>query len=243
MSGVLIFDLETSALEGNRGHILCAAAKWYGEEWLYTWRIDDATKYGTTPKSWRNDADIVRDLVKLATEATAVVAYYGGYGKFDVPFLNTRALAHGIQPCPQLSIIDPYTTAKGKLRLARNNMDAVATLLKCDRRKYHLPWEAWQNAKYGDRAAMNELLSYCENDVLVLEEVYTKLLPLMNNHPYVIGGADLPNPEHRDKQCPVCGSVSTISKGKRYTKVYEVYRRQCKKCKHNFQSGKKKVSV
>lgn len=238
---ILVLDIETSDLNANRGHILCAAAKWYNQDKVYTWRIDDRAGYGSSPKSWREDSWICRDIIDLATDANAVVAYYGGYGKFDIPFINTRAIGAGIAPFPQLSIVDPYTTAKGKLKLARNSLDAVSTLLKCKQKKYHLPWEDWQNAKFGDRKAMSKLLKYCINDVHCLEEVYTKLLPLISNHPYVSGGADLPNPDHRDRRCPACGSTKTISKGSRYTKNFKIMRRQCKNCKHHFQSGRAKV--
>jgi len=239
-SDTLILDLETSDLAGNRGHILCAAAKWWKSDKVMSWRLDDVPGYGTTPKSWRNDGPIVRELVKLATSAKAVVAYYGGYGKFDIPFLNTRAVGAGITPLPQLSIVDPYTTARGKLRLARNGLDSVSTLLKCKHKKYHLPWEDWHNAKFGDSAAMSKLVKYCKNDVICLEEVYEKLLPLMNSHPYAADPSTV-NPDHRHRQCPACGSTRTMSKGKRATKTFIVMRRECKDCGHNFQSGKKKA--
>lgn len=239
MSKPLILDLETSGLNANRGHILCAAAKWYGEKPTLIWRIDDTPDFGTTPKSYFDDSVIVRDIVTLVSQAPAVVAYYGGYGKFDIPFLNTRALAHGLEPCPQLSIIDPYTTARGKLKLERNGLGAVAELLNT-RDKYHLPWKDWQLAKYGDRKAMNKLIKYCVNDIKCLEEVYTALLPLMNTHPYVADPTTI-NPEHVHRQCPACGSTRSKSKGRRFTRSFVVMRRQCKECKHNFQSGRQKV--
>jgi len=46
----------------------------------------------------------IRDLCE---EAHAVVAYYGGYMKFDVPYLNTRLMRWKETPCKQLTIIDP----------------------------------------------------------------------------------------------------------------------------------------
>lgn len=240
MPKILILDLETTGLNANRGHILCASAKWYDSKEVMTWRIDSNEGYGSTPASWVDDRPIIRALVALCNKADAVVAYYGGYGKFDIPYLNTRAVAHGLQPCAQLSIIDPYTTAKSKLKLERNGLGAVADVLKCKLRKYHLPWSDWEKARYGDRKAMDRMVKYCANDILALEEVYTRLLPLMNTHPYVANSANI-NPEHRNRQCPACGSTRSVSKGRRFTRHFEVMRRQCKDCRHNFQSGSKKV--
>ena len=237
MPKIFVFDLETSSLDANRGNILCAAGKWLGEKKVFKWRIDDEPNYGTTPRSWRNDKRIVRDLVRMCTEADAVVAYYGGYGKFDVPFLNTRAVSHGLNPCPQLSIIDPYIVARGKLKLSNNSMKTVGTLLKCKNNKYNLPWEAWGEARYGDKKAMSTLIKYCVNDVLCLEEIYQKLLPLISTHPYVVGDTPV-NPEHIDRQCPACGSTKTMSRGNRYTKKFKILRRQCRECKHYFESGR-----
>src|SRR5690348_13993262 len=161
MPKILVLDLETTGLNANRGHILCACAKWYGEKEIVRYRIDDNPNYATTPYSWSDDRRIVRALVKLCSKADAVVAYYGGYGKFDIPYLNTRAVSHGLQPCPQLSIIDPYTTAKGKLKLERNGLGAVSEVLGCKLQKYHLPWSEWEKARYGDRRAMDRMVKYC----------------------------------------------------------------------------------
>src|ERR1044072_82486 len=102
---VLIFDIETTGFEANRGHILCAAAKWLDQEPVFTWRIDDTPGFGKTPASFHNDSAIVAPLVELLDSADAVVAYYGGYNKFDVPYVNTRALANGLKPANTLTVI------------------------------------------------------------------------------------------------------------------------------------------
>lgn len=225
---VLFLDLETTGLNANRDHILCGVGKWSGSKKFEVFRIDNTTGYGRTPRSLRDDSVITKRLVELAGEADAVVAYYGGYGKFDIPFLNTRALYNGLSPLPQMSVIDPYMTAKGKLRLERNNLGAVSTVLRCKHRKYHLPPHVWHDAIYGDKPALNKLVEYCKNDVLCLEEVYTKLLPVMSAHPNVSSSRT---------GCPVCGSDRSSSKGRRFTKTVEYRRRQCLSCGHNYQIG------
>jgi uncharacterized protein YprB with RNaseH-like and TPR domain len=221
LSNVLIFDLETSDLSGNRGHIMCATAKWLDDKHIYTWRIDDTPGYGTTPKSYYDDSALSQEIGDLCEEAQVVVAYYGSYRKFDVPFLNTRRMGNQQLPLKRLTIVDPYLTAKSQLKLARTSMDAVASLLGLDVQKYHLPWADWQRAKFGDKKAMDSLLEYCENDVLVLEGIYKKFLPMFTNHPYTTEGGPY--------RCPACGS-STMSKGWRYLKRVRVQDRLCGKC-------------
>src|SRR3990172_97858 len=90
---LLCFDLETTGFEANRGHIICAAAKWVGDEYIYSWRIDETPGYRDTAESFFNDGEMVEELVAMCNEADAVIAYYGDYGRFDVPYLNTRAVA------------------------------------------------------------------------------------------------------------------------------------------------------
>lgn len=234
---IVIFDIETTNLEANRGHILCAAAKWIDQEQVLTWRIDDTPGYGKTPASWHDDSAIVAPLVALLDSADAVVAYYGGYNKFDVPYLNTRALANKLKPANTLTVIDPYVTARSRLKLARNSLDAVSTLLGTKRRKQHVPWDDWLAARYGDRKAMDKLLEYNVCDVLTLEDTYKGLRPLMPDHPYV--AVQVPGLDYRH-QCPACGSGNTRADGSRTTKVYRVFRRRCNNCGSSYIGGKTK---
>lgn len=222
---IFIFDIETAHLDGNRGHILCAAGKYLGDSRVYSWSLADRESWGKTPKSLPDDRGILTQLVPFLENARVVVAYYGGYGKFDVPFVNTRLLANGMKPLKQLTVVDPYQIAKGKLKLARNNLDSVATLLGCQHHKTHLPWEDWDKAKYGDRKAMRSLIKYNKNDVVLLEEVYIKLLPLFKSHPPTAAVGAL----SKSDACRVCGNP-TYSKGWRYLTKTRVHDVVCKSC-------------
>lgn len=229
---LLVFDIETTSLEANRGHILCAAAKWVGKPQKFVWRIDDNPKYGDTPTSMSDDSAIVRSLVELAREADAVIAYYGGYGKFDVPYVNTRALANGLEPLPELTVIDPFETSKRVLKLSRNSMGTVAFALGLQKQKTQVPWEIWQRAQYGDKKALDIIVEYNINDIEVLEDVYLAMRPLIRNHPYVArprNGALDPA-----TQCPACGSYDSKFDGSRRTKSFIACRRRCKKCGTGF---------
>lgn len=230
---ILLFDLETSDLNGNRGHILCAASKWLGEKKIRTWRVDDAKGYRKTPESFSNDSHIVKALVDEIDSADAVVAYYGAYNRFDVPFLNTRALANGLKPCNTAVVIDPYVIAKYRLKLARNTMDSVAQLVKAKNQKGHIPWPEWHRAKFGDSKAIDKLLKYNIQDVRVLEDVYRALVPLMPTHPVIFAGKT-----DGVQDCPACGHKRSRSVGVRKTLTAEVQRRQCGGCGHVF-NGKR----
>jgi len=232
---IFAFDLETSSLDANRGHIICAAGKWVGEREFYTWRIDESENFGTTPASFVDDSAILSGLIPFLEEADAVLAYYGS--GFDVPYVNTRAIINGMPPPVPFTVIDPWKTARSQLKLARNSMDSVASAIGSRFSKTHLPWAKWLLAQYGDKAAITELLKYNVNDIKVLEEVYYGLRPLMRNHPYL----GRPVPGNSALRCPSCGNAHTKSHDSRRTKTFEVFRRRCNKCGCAYESHRKKL--
>lgn len=239
---LLAFDLETSNLAANRGHIICAAAKWVGQKEVKTWRIDDAPDFGRGEigtRAWSaslmNDKHIVEGLIPLLEEADAVLAYYGT--GFDVPYINTRAIVSKLAPPVPFTVIDPWQTASRHLKLARNDMGSVATLVGAKHAKFHLPWESWRYAQYGSRQDISTLLKYNINDVLALEDVYFGVRPLMRNHPYlgdaVTAGATL--------RCPACGGSRGRPHDVRRTRTFEVFRSRCRDCGTAYETGRRKI--
>lgn len=230
---LLVFDLETSNLDANRGHIICAAAKWVGHKNIYTWRIDETPGYGRTPKSYHNDSEIVRGLIPLVEEADAVIAYYGS--GFDVPYLNTRAIINGLSPPVPFAVIDPWKTASGRLKLARNDMGSVAAAFNTPHKKTHLPWADWLEAHFGDKKAIDKILRYNINDIRTLEDLYLRMRPIIKDHAYVgqvVAGAS---------RCPACGSGRSKSHGVRRTRCFQVFRARCKDCGTAYEVGRKKI--
>lgn len=234
---ILLFDLETTDLSADRGHILCAAAKWVGEDTVLKFSIDETKRYGTKPSTFFDDSGIVRRLIPLLEEADAVVAHFGK--GFDVPYLNTRAFYHGITPPAPYTLIDTWAIAKSQLRLSRNSLGNVADHFGTVYRKTHLPWSTWQLAQYGCRESLAQLLKYCVNDINVLESVYLRLRPVIKLHPYV--GA-LPA-SGMAARCPACGSTKHTAQGVRRTRLFEVFRARCANptCRTAYEIGRRKI--
>jgi uncharacterized protein YprB with RNaseH-like and TPR domain len=232
---LLTFDIETTDLNANRGHMLSAAARWYGEKTFHVFRIDDNPKYGTTPKSFFDDRCILKGLVPLLEEADAVVAFYGT--GFDVPYVTTRCIIGGLPAPVPFTLIDPYYIAKSYLKLDRNGMGAIAGSLNLVEQKSHVPWSKWQLAKFGHKASLDEIVKYNKQDIAVLEEVYTELAPLFKRHPHlgpIVSG-------QAANLCPVCASTRTKSHDSRRTRTFEVFRRRCLECGHAFETNRKKI--
>lgn len=228
---LLAWDLETTHLRGNMGHILCAAAKWVGRSKVYSWRIDKLPGYGSDPYSYINDKPIVEALIELTEEADATVAHYGE--RFDKRFLYTRAMMHGLAPPPPVKLIDTWKYARNNLALTSNRLETLASMLGTGNQKYKLPLEVWQIASHGHTPTLDKMVKYCKNDVLTLEDVYLRMRPLINDHPYAV---------ELIGTCPACGSVDIQSRGFRRTRCFKIQRQHCTNCGSWFDGNRERVA-
>ena len=243
MPKILIFDIETAPMSAfvwkrykenisleqtiSESFMLCWSAKWlYDEEVLGD---------HLTPEEARTEADfrIVKSLYDLICKADIIVAYNGR--NFDIPYMNQRFLVYGLPPYPPVQVIDPYETAKSVFRFSSNKMDHIATELGLQN-KIKTDFELWKGCMIGDQGSLTAMLRYNKQDVVVLEEIYCKMMPWIKNHPNISNYFD-------DKdRCTKCGSEK-IAKINRYfytpSGKYELYR--CQSCGSIFR-GKKNLN-
>lgn len=217
---IIGFDIETTHLKANMGHILCAVAQPLGGK-PKTWRIDKTPGFGKTPQSFVNDMQMVMDIVDyLNNNAEVIITHYGTY--FDLPFVDTRALFWKLPTLAPVAHLDLWKTSRKKLALTSNRQATVNDLISAEHQKYKPGWEVWRKAQYGDRKALNVLAEYCRNDVAGLLDNYVALRPLITHHPYWGRG------EAGD--CPACGSSKTQRRGHRRTKRLRIERIHCQEC-------------
>ena len=237
---ILVFDIETAPMAAyvwkrykenvsleqtiSESYMLCWSAKWlYSEEVLG----DCLTSEEAITE---NDYRIVESLYKLVDEADILVAYNGK--NFDIPYMNQRFLVYGFPPYTPSQVIDPYETAKSVFRFSSNKMDNIATQLGLQN-KIKTDFSLWKNCMDGEPESLEEMLRYNKQDVVVLEEIYCKMLPWLKNHPNISNYLD-------DKQtCTKCGS-DRLEKLNRYfytpSGKYELFR--CKSCGSIFRRRK-----
>lgn len=166
-------DIETSNLKANFGIVLC-------------WCIlaDDGTLYEDymTKKdvmSGIEDARVVETCIATMLEFNRVVGHYSTY--FDIPFIRTRALIHGIKFPGQgeLYHTDTWKMAKKSLCLHSNRQDVIAESLYGKTVKTRISHPDWRKAMLGDAKAMAEVVDHCEKDVEDLKKNYETLLPFV----------------------------------------------------------------
>jgi DNA polymerase elongation subunit (family B) len=236
---ILVWDIETTDFKANFGHMLMWAGKFIGEDHVHYARIDDSSffKQGD-PTTMIDDSEIVQAIVELVDSADAIVHHYGD--RFDLRFVNTRALVNGIIPPHPPTTIDTWKVARSNLAMTSNRLATLAeTFCSEDNQKSGLSKDQWKLAGMGHRPTLDKMLDYCIQDVMSTEELYLALRPVIRNHPYIGPSGTR---EDRRLQCPTCGSMSTVGHGVRRTKCFEVSRRRCTNCGSAFESGRRKIA-
>lgn len=236
---LLVWDIETTDFKANFGHMLMWAGKWVGEDYIYHARIDDSSTWDPTdPVSMINDREIVEAVRDMIDEADAIIHHYGD--RFDLRFLNTRCIMHGIVPPHPPSTIDTWKVARSGLAMTSNRLGSLAdSFADPDAQKSQLSKTQWKLANMGHRPTLDAMLDYCIQDVIATEAIYLRLRPIIRNHPYIGAPA---GPDERRQQCPACGSLETHGHDTRRTKCFEVYRRRCTNCGTAFESGRRKIA-
>lgn len=208
----------------DAGYVMCWAAKWVGEEDVYFDSIHRNEPY-----------NMLSNIHDLIDQADAVVHYNGK--KFDIPTLNKEFLLYGFTPPAPYKQIDLLQVARTQFKFPSNKLDYVAKALDVGSKTKHAGHELWIKCMNNDPEAWEKMEEYNTNDVIILEDVYYRLLPWIKNHPnhglY----------SERDYCCPNCGGQDYQSRGYSYTKARRYARFQCKDCGTWFRDIKQNLHV
>lgn len=137
---------------------------------------------------------MIRDFANVLRQADVWITYNGK--RFDVPYIQAKLLFYNLPPLPNTPHIDLYWTVRGNMAISRKNLDTVSKVLKLDNEKTPVAGEKWRRAMCGELSAIRYVIRHCRADVLILEEAYLHLRPLIRMHPRIFPM----------KPCYVCGS-------------------------------------
>jgi hypothetical protein len=137
--------------------------------------------------------------------------------KFDIKYVETRMLVHGLPPLPPIPMIDTYLVAKNRFYFNSNKLAYLGGLLGVGKKMPTTPG-LWMEVLKGNAEAIKEMVKYNKQDVALLERVFLKLQPFVANHVnrQLYGGAG----------CPRCGSMKIQSRGTYYA-LTRTYNRYC----------------
>lgn len=203
---------------------LCWAGKWYGD--------DDSLHCWTEKAKNGGHKRMVKEAHKMMSEADIIVTYNGL--KFDIPMLNNEFIKYGLDPIKPNKHIDLLRTAKAQFRLASNKLSYLAEYLKLGKKVQHKGFALWTGCLAGDLDDWDKMAEYNLGDVILLEQVYTKLRPWVRNHPDV-------SVENHEEHCGACGSENVQRRGVRLTKQYQITRLHCQDCRSWTDGSKRRI--
>jgi len=197
-SPILLFDIETTHLKADFGTVLCVGYKWYEDRKPHIISIRD---FNGWQRNVLDDKRVVEAFRDVMCQAGMWVTYFGK--GFDCKVLNAKCLEHGLDVVPNTPHVDLFYIVKANLALSRKSLERVADYVGCVEKKTPVSGPVWKRAAVGDPEALSYVEDHCKADVLLLEEVYTKLRPYVRTHPRVAGYADA-----NDRPvCAVCGGM------------------------------------
>jgi|SRR3972149_8722136 len=202
-------------------YLLCWSAKWLGEDKIMSSSLIDFPKdYKKNPE---DDKKVLQKLWNLLNEANIVIAHNAK--KFDVRKTNARFIMNGMTPPSPYRIIDTLQVARQYFFFTSNKLDNLGKYLGVGEKMDTGGFKLWQDCMRGNRQAWKKMVAYCKNDIVLLEKIYLKLLPYINNHP------NLGNYIESDEPlCPKCGSEELNKEGFTHTDVGKYQQYSCKEC-------------
>lgn len=168
---IAYLDIETSNLDANWGMILT---------WCIKYRDDKKVRRGViTKKELFNgsfDKRIIKELLEELKNVDIVVTFYGT--NFDNKFIRTRATYWDLEPefpgYGEMYHWDLYFKVRSKYKLSSNSLGVVCDFLGIPG-KTKLDPEVLIRARFGDKAALKELLVHNIGDVVITEKLHNKL--------------------------------------------------------------------
>jgi len=224
---VLLYDLETGPNLGyvwgkweqnviefaQEWELLCFAFKWLGKNAITAYAQDTMT-----------EEELVGQLHELIDEADVVIAHNGD--RFDQRMANAKFIEFGMDPPSPYRSIDTKKVAARYFRFTSNKLDDLGEKLGVGRKDNVGGFATWLACMEGDQKAWNRMKKYNKQDVALLEDVYLKLRPWIENHP--------PMNILKDSitACPKCGEEDNLHKRgtRKLNKTTTVQRYQCQSC-------------
>lgn len=188
-SNILFYDIETSpnmTLSWGIGgkiylspenlveerKIICISYKWADEKKVHN------LNWGTK----QDDKRVVQEFSKVLQDADCVVYHNGD--RYDKRFIAGRVIYHDLAPIKHVTSVDTYKLAKKYLNINSHRLDYLGKYLKVGKKLDHEGYSLWKKTVLqNDAAALKKMVSYCNQDVLLLEQVFEKLKPLIRSKP------------------------------------------------------------
>lgn len=230
---ILFYDIETAPTLGyvwglyqqdvirvkENWYILSFAWKFQGDKRIKAYALPDFPNY---KKNKKDDSALAQKLWDLLDEADIVIAHNGD--RFDQKKSNATFVKHNMTPPSSYFSIDTLKIARKYFKFDSNSLNNLSQFLGMGKKLRTGGFDLWEDCIEGDMKAWRKMVRYNKQDIVLLEKVYLRFRPWVDNHPRVLAHGIKPF------SCPKCGSIHLQSRGVRRTKTMTYQRYQCQNC-------------
>lgn len=201
--------------------IICICWKYAGQKTVHhlTWDKDHC------------DKKLLKEFGNVLREADVAIGHNGD--KFDLKWVKTRNLIHKLPPLTNVTTMDTLKLARSNFNFNSNKLDYLCKILEIAP-KLDVSYSLWTKVMDGDKTALNNMVTYCKQDVCSLEECFNVLRPYVDKMPVHLGVLIGQGRE----SCPSCGSTHLQRRGFTTTRAGRYQRLACMSCGHWHRSSK-----
>jgi len=231
----IYFDIETSMVEGRfwrigrkidlspdnitkPAQIICICYKWEHEDKVHALTWDRK----------HQDKKMLKDFIQVANEADELVAHNGK--GFDMKWVLWECLINSIPAFPTYKMVDTLSMMRTKFRAPSNRLNYLCQVLFGKEKTPHSGLQLWHDVMDNVPGALDQMVSYCKNDVLLLEELFLTIegyFPAKTNNAVLSG--------YEKWCCPYCTESDVKHSKVRVTAMGSVrHQMQCNSCKRYF---------
>lgn len=165
---LVYLDIETTSLKASEGMVV-AVGLLRDEK--------PEVRFAGTPQ----EEKALLEWLRRELESCTTLVTWNGSG-FDIPFLLTRAVFHGVdlQGLLEVPMLDLYEWCRGHLLLSSYKLEAVGRFLGIDRAQMFHGGDIltlFKLAEGGDLEARRLIVEHCREDLILLRRVHERLRP------------------------------------------------------------------
>lgn len=235
---VLIYDIETSPCLGwfwrsgktvigahqirRPGKIICLSYR------FTHWKAGRVEHLKWSAK--QSDEKMVKKFYDIAADADIIVGHNGD--SFDKKWLNTRLAYYNVPTLKHTITEDTLKQTRKQFALPSFKLDFICKFFKIPG-KLSTTTGMWERVLFDNcRKSLAEMVSYCDQDVLILDKLYHRI------YPYVDHKINMAIYNNNPLACPECGGTNTHKRGFMYTRGGKFQRYQCTDCGNWFKDGR-----
>ena len=225
----IFYDLEVSQsiVGGYGGRYDFRVVKFIRPQELmcYSYKVDGEKKIHFVHR-WEFDTyhEFVGSLWELLDSADITIAHNGG--AFDNRMANRFFVTEGFEPPKPRKSVDTLREAKRWFKFESNKLDDLGDFLGVGRKEKIGYADLEDDFMSGNpsKKTLSLLRKYNDQDIVVLEGIYNRMLPYMASHP------NMGDITQTDGICPKCGSEDVHPYGSSPRRSGRVVAYRCHSC-------------